>query len=91
MCMPRRAEKFSLTASLQPPYPRLSRLQPDHPEGDPGPAGAGPACTGGYLTVKNNPRPASSGEWRGWVADSLSTASSWIMRDDHGTEVATYG
>jgi hypothetical protein len=31
-----------------------------------------------YLTVKNNPRPTSSG---GWEVDSLESASSWIIRD----------
>ena len=35
----------------------------------------------GHLTVKNNPRPASSCGKGSVGADSLSTASSWIIRD----------
>lgn len=43
-----------------------------------------PSLRRGYLAVKNNPGP-SSGDG---VADSLTTASAWIIRDVQGTKVA---
>jgi len=77
----------------EPPAPVPPTVPPPArpPRGGPRSGWRRPSLHRGYLTVNNNPRPAWFGEWRGWVADSLSTASSWIIRDDHGTEVATYG
>lgn len=45
----------------------------------------------GYLTVKNNPRPAWWCARRRQKADSLVTASTWIIRVDWARKLPTYG